>query len=871
MDCHRIERSSSTKKIVSFRRIPGSNFYQFVLVIFNVNTESLNEDEKVRKTMKMKRAPRLLIWTVTAALTVPGVSLTDAAVYSAQAAAIVQDSGWSDEISRTVQEAKEAYKLGHAIPQELQERLTAVKDRLVETARNELTVRPGGAETNPSQHTAGVSPDWRFWAEAALPWKDAQMLDLLLDWTRAFPVDLYESELYVRLVAELLQDDQQPKLLQRLDAADRRGTRVLLNVLQYKGWLDESRFSTWLEVYSGKPQRDGIIDYLVYAGNNAELIRLYDGNELTPAQQQSVLLSIVSQPDYDGETRQWLQQLAASSDQLQVEQMIDQELVIRHGDRVAAERLYQSGMSHGFSVSLNGNAEKVLADMYPSGELAEGIRLYESVRGQPYFYGLNDRWYQADGADYANPEQAIGQWLDFLKRFPKHPAADDAAYRLARCYQFMGDGENALYWLNETVNRGDRDLGYDAKGMLLFVLDVEMSPEALAAVRTDRLPAWMKPWILYSQAVEYIRANRYHEAVQALHAFIDTYKGSDLFAESFTALNREEQAEVVYPEDHYPFWEQINNQLQLAERAAKLKEEADSAAGSDKSDKQYALAAMIYREPLFYYNHLWRETRQSFFWFGHIKEMNYYEPLDRYIGRFNHFIQAIDQFGTIDLQQANKLTAAKTLYSTALSYSRLTHYGEEVSFYMQGSRLNEKVAEYAKQLVESYPESELADDALMLLYHHTKDKQQLGGILTNYPEGDQAEEAKEMLGLLNEKESTQSASSKQPYEPEFLVRYERLLPGDSGLPSAVQQWVKEHSSIPYYGTMLEGEWVYVLLTADEGNTLDYMTMGSKNIQMLVTSQQRVSEPGIEDKRTMLVRVKKKFVHDGEWVWQIYRH
>ncbi|WP_216624434.1 hypothetical protein [Paenibacillus foliorum] len=825
----------------------------------------------MKNIKKIKIAPRLWIWTVTVAAAVSVISWTDAVHLSERAYGmeITEASNGSQQLARTVNEAKQAYESNHSIPSDLLEQLAAGKEQLIPLVLKQLSLKPLGAETNRLEQPTRLSSDWRFWAEASLSWKDPQLLNALLDWTQDYPIEMYENELYVRFVQEALQDDQRDMLQQRLGLADRRGAQVLLGLMKYKGWLDDSQLMSWLNFYKGQPPYDGIIDYMVYAQSWAQLIHIYDKHELTPTQRLSVLNSVVSIPVYDAETAEWLKQLAAATEDVSVEQLIDQQLVLHHGDRAAAERLYQSGTSGGFTQPLNGRVEKVLADMYPAGELAAGIQLYEMIRGKPYFYGLDEQWYSSDGNDYAQPVQAAAQWLEFLKQYPKHPAADDAAYRLARCYQLAGDGGNALYWLNEAVHLGDRDLNYDARGMLLFVLDVEMSPDALVAVDTDRLPSWMKPWIDYSQAVEYIRARKYREASLSLHAFIHTYGGKDIFAEAF-AVNRADKAEVIYPEERYPFWERISAQLQLTERAAKLAEEAEQAVGVEKSDRQYALAAMIYKEPLLYYNHLWRETRQSFFWFGHIKEMDYYEPLDRYIGRFNHLIQAIDQFESIDLQEASKQTAAKTLYSLALSYSKLTHYGEEVSYYLPISRLNEKAADYAKQLIDSFPESELADDALLLLYAHTQDKQWLEQVELRYPDGDQTKKAKEALEQLAVKESKRTDSLYEPYEPTYAVHYEHLQLGDSRLSSTVSKWLEDHRGTSYHGTLAEGDWVYVFISADEGKAIDYINIGSKRLQMLVTWQQRVMEASTEKQDVMLLaRVKKKFVNDSEWVWKMY--
>ncbi|WP_248926149.1 tetratricopeptide repeat protein [Paenibacillus hamazuiensis] len=819
----------------------------------------------------MKQAPRFVILTLAAALTAAGITSAEALKTSEPALEMAQNPGWPEELTRTVNDAKAAYEHDRSIPPELAGQLTAAKEQLIGTARQRLTLKNDGGQTNAVSERDSLPPDWRFWAEVALLWNDSRLVDVLLDWTRAFPADIYDRRAYFELVAGALGSDQKQLLLERLASANRQGTEVLLGLMHNKGWLDPDQVGLWLVSYSGKPQGDGVLDYLVNSREGADLIRIYEGFELTKAQRRAVIQAALSR-NVDKMTLEWVKNIAATESDPVIEQNIDQYLVLFHGDQEAAGRLYRSGERDGFVLPLNGRVEKVLADLYPSGNLAEGVRLYESIRGQSYFYWQDEAtWYSPDGIDHEHPQQSIDRWLDFLTRYPNHPSADDAAYRLARCYQLTGDGENALYWLNRAVGLGDRDLGYDARGMLLFVLDVEMPGDKLAGVHTDRLPSWMKPWIEYSSAVETLRSGKYREAANALRAFIDAYGGQDLFSQAYAPRLTDGQSEFLLPQDKYPFWEHVRSQLVLAERMAKLAEEVEGAASpADKADRQYALAAAIYREPLLFYNHLWRGERQNFFWFGHIKEMEYYEPLDGYIGRFNHLFQAVDKFAAIDLQQASGNTAAKTLYSTALTYSKLSHYSTEVSFHLPGSKLNENVMKYAGQLVERYPDSELADDALMLMYYHSGDKKWLEQVVERYPGGDQVDEAKRVLEELAAKGAVSNGAVSPRVYHGYGVRYEDLQIDDPRLPETIKSWLEEHRGKAYHGTMTEGDWVYALISADEGNVIPYLAIESENFRTMVMSEQKAWEEGSKLPRMRLARVKANFVHDGEWIWQAGR-
>ncbi|KUK40532.1 MAG: putative membrane protein, partial [Clostridia bacterium 62_21] len=98
---------------------------------------------------------------------------------------------------------------------------------------------------------------------------------------------------------------------------------------------------------------------------------------------------------------------------------------------------------------------KEVRDRYPQSYLARGIEAYERVRGQPYF--AIEREEQEPGAwpprfygdDQYDPAREIPGWEKFLAAFSRHPAADDAAYRLARCYEIQGRWADALNALHQ--------------------------------------------------------------------------------------------------------------------------------------------------------------------------------------------------------------------------------------------------------------------------------------------------------------------------------------------------------------------------------------------------------------------------------------
>ena len=108
---------------------------------------------------------------------------------------------------------------------------------------------------------------------------------------------------------------------------------------------------------------------------------------------------------------------------------------------------------------LNWQFLKAAGQKYPQSYLGRGIKAYEAVRGIPYFEidRIDEKQYQTTwGSSYLDgqyppygdeqyePDREIPGWEKFLAEFPRHPASDDAAYRLARCYEIKGRFADAV-------------------------------------------------------------------------------------------------------------------------------------------------------------------------------------------------------------------------------------------------------------------------------------------------------------------------------------------------------------------------------------------------------------------------------------------
>jgi hypothetical protein len=484
--------------------------------------------------------------------------------------------------------------------------------------------------------------------------------------------------------------------------------------------------------------------YMQYGNDVDGLMRWFAQEGLPDEMKRQALALILNRPLAEPQLA-WLRDMAQHTDDTAMEQMIDMVLLRNYGDSQAAARLIDSGEREGFRVPLDYEAEKELARRYPDSRLAAGIASYEHIRGAAYFFAdnLNDGYlYQNEGDDFADPEKAIPQWLAFLRDFPLHPSADDAAYRLARCYQKLGLYREALHGFDQAMRTGDGDMTYEAKGLFLYVLDVDMTGEDLQKLDAAALPAWSGPWVAYTRAVNVLRDGDFADAAKQLSDFIAAYDGADLFA----PLPRDmKQKDGYAPGGEYQFWDKVKEQQRLAETLAALQRDIDGSDGKEKTAKQYALGAAVYRQPLLFYNHLWRGTRQNFFWIGQVGSMQDDASLKRFILRFNHLVRAGEIFSSIDLNEADPDLAAKTLFSLALCKSKLIDYGQEIAYMASDQQLEQEMIQTLQELLRRFPDSELADDALMLMYVYNGDIRQLHELLERYPNGDQAEKAKLLL------------------------------------------------------------------------------------------------------------------------------
>jgi hypothetical protein len=270
-----------------------------------------------------------------------------------------------------------------------------------------------------------------------------------------------------------------------------------------------------------------------------------------------------------------------------------------------------------------------------------------------------------------------------------------------------------------------------------------------------------------------------------------------------------------------------------------------------------------------YYNHLWRGERQSFFWFGQIKFGDYDPALDRYVARFNHLVQAADAFSQIDLSVADPQTGAKTLFSKALSYSKLIDYGVEVGFYDTKTHLGKQLIEACQALIARYPDSSLADDAMMLIYHYTHSAEWLEKLVKRYPNGDQAEAAEALLAQV--KAGTEQQQHRPNWFSDPLRSYplsQKLDPDDWRVPAEVKRWVENNEGTGYHGTKSVGDWLYVYVSAGAGKRLTSLSIYNdlRGIHLEYYTVPASNGENWHYKAEWLIRLPARFVEKNP-VWE----
>ncbi|NLI14223.1 MAG: protease complex subunit PrcB family protein [Peptococcaceae bacterium] len=396
-----------------------------------------------------------------------------------------------------------------------------------------------------------------------------------------------------------------------------------------------------------------------------------------------------------------------------------------------------------------------------------------------------------------------------MAEFPGHPAADDAAYRLARCYEIKGRFADAVKTMQKARFSPDGDMRYASDGRLVYILDVRMTYDQLKALSLAKLEPPLEAFVNYSLAVKEIRRDDFPQAAARLEEFLkqapDLINGPGILP--WTYLNDYEK---------YDFRGSVEKQLDEVKKLDGL--QAQWKKTKDPADL-YALAAAIFHNEMLYYNHLWAGQRQYYNWLGHINATGHgHAPAEmavfaREMINYNHSLPYFQQVYQ-DPSSTPELKA-KAFYSTGLCYIGLDEWGEDASFAFNLSEIQGKIISTYRQFVKEYPDSSMADDALLALGAYTGDAAYLQKIIEEYPDSDVSGKAKK---LTKDMESPYYRPVNQYGWP---VPFKITSPADESVPQEIKEWAAANTLQPFTGLKTLSEWSYLLIAAGEKPTAGY--------------------------------------------------
>ncbi len=463
---------------------------------------------------------------------------------------------------------------------------------------------------------------------------------------------------------------------------------------------------------------------------------------------------------------------------------------------------------------------KDISQKYPQSYLGRGIKAYEAVRGQPYFEidraeeSFEVIWVPPYGDEEYDLDREIPGWEKFLAEFPGHPAADDAAYRLARCYEIKGRFADAVKTMQKARFAPDGDMRYASDGRLVYILDVRMTYDQLKALSLEKLEPPLDDFVSYSLAVKEIRRDGFQQAAARLEEFLK----QDELTEDQVILPFDHLNEYYLSEnDKYDFRGSVEKQLTEVKKLAGLQSQWDKS--KDPADL-YQLAAAIFHNEMLYYNHLWAGQRQYYNWLGYINATGHgHAPAEmavfvREMINYNHSLPYFQQVYQ-DQSSAPELKA-RALYSAGLCCIGLDEWGEDASFGFNLSEITEKIISIYQQFVQEYPDSSMADDALLALGAYTGDAAYPQRILEEYPESDTIEKAK---SLIKEMESPYYRPGNLYYG--WAVPFKIIARDDVSVPQEIREWAAANILQPFTGSKNLAGWSYLLVAAGEKPTAGY--------------------------------------------------
>lgn len=427
---------------------------------------------------------------------------------------------------------------------------------------------------------------------------------------------------------------------------------------------------------------------------------------------------------------------------------------------------------------------RALVEDLPTGFLARGVRAYEGVRGTAYWWDVR-RYDDPDGPagtggetlgqtrsqvfygpQAYDPVREVAGWPAYLAAYRRHPAADDAAYRLGRSHELLaarfaegGSPERVRYLLAAAwaylaaLELPDGDMAWDARNRLLYLIDAvatEADLEAMAArlgeeARAEAglvgtlvrpaLGADLGLAVEYALALRSLRAGRYEEAARSLTATLASLPDEGPW-DPLALRTAQTRAAVEH-------------QAAMAEALVQLQQQQAAGSATEAVEAAYGEAALIYREPFLFHLALWHGERARYLAFGHVFTAAAREP-DRTIlaqdaARQITYVRALALFNQFLAADPPEPWRERALFSKGMSLYHLLHYGTEVQAWRSPEALTAELVETFQAFAARYPASSLADDALLMVGVYGEAPEVLRELVQRYPDGDKRSVAEELL------------------------------------------------------------------------------------------------------------------------------
>lgn len=425
-----------------------------------------------------------------------------------------------------------------------------------------------------------------------------------------------------------------------------------------------------------------------------------------------------------------------------------------------------------------------IAEKYPESRFIQGCIKYGDIRGMSYFGQAPRSKDIQDLNSSMSLTERVKAWQEWLNLYPDHPGADDAIYFLAQSLQEQNNIlEATRYWIRLMIeNDGDRDASEFAWPQLRSLIDVGLTIEQLQLLAYEKRNTAIEPILRYALAVRYARSQEYEKALQLTNGLdlslmpthvLGSYYKTDTFKVwhlSVDDIQHEMQTMLLEQRQR---WKRLRNfQIEGTHESKYLL--ASSWAGSSGWKNGYLNVWDYFRVSLL---PIADEEDCKIFWTCDLSKRDF-SSIQTIYQKSNANYIALDLYQEIMEDPNTPLSIReKTLFMSASRLvAQLEYYPDRETIILHpmpgvdgkakihssqqsDEDLEENVAdgesidqeyknridELISQLKREFPESSYIDDLLFSSYFLSREEEYLNEILTAYPSGDRADEAKFLL------------------------------------------------------------------------------------------------------------------------------